>query len=86
MDHPAARTILDLYQRHAEAFYQQRSRTLFEQRWLDKLLAAMGSAGRILDLGCGNRLAVAAAKVEHSPSTPHRRQQFIQPALLKQRP
>ena len=34
MDHPAARTILDLYQRHAEAFYQQRSRTLFEQRWL----------------------------------------------------
>lgn len=59
MDHPAARTILDLYQRHAEAFYQQRSRTLFEQRWLDKLLAAMGSAGRILDLGCGNGQPIA---------------------------
>ena len=59
MDHPVARTILDLYQRHAEAFYQQRSRTLFEQRWLDKLLAAMGSAGRILDLGCGNGQPIA---------------------------
>ncbi|HFK4065283.1 TPA: class I SAM-dependent methyltransferase [Kluyvera ascorbata] len=59
MDHPAARTILDLYQRHAEAFYQQRSRTLFEQRWLDKLLAAMGSAGRMLDLGCGNGQPIA---------------------------
>ncbi|MFU0864812.1 class I SAM-dependent DNA methyltransferase [Kluyvera ascorbata] len=59
MDHPAARTILDLYQRHAEAFYQQRSRTLFEQRWLDKLLAAMESAGRMLDLGCGNGQPIA---------------------------
>lgn len=59
MDHPAARTILDLYQRHADAFYQQRSRTLFEQRWLNKLLAAMGTRGRILDLGCGNGQPIA---------------------------
>lgn len=59
MDHPAARTILDLYQRHAEAFYQQRSRTLFEQRWLDKLLAAMGMTGKMLDLGCGNGQPIA---------------------------
>lgn len=59
MDHPAARTILDLYQRHAEAFYQQRSRTLFEQRWLDKLLAAMGTTGKMLDLGCGNGQPIA---------------------------
>ncbi|WP_447863601.1 class I SAM-dependent DNA methyltransferase [Kluyvera sichuanensis] len=59
MDHPAARTILDLYQRHAEAFYQQRSRTLFEQRWLDKLLAAMGATGKMLDLGCGNGQPIA---------------------------
>ena len=59
MDHPAARTILNLYQRHAEAFYQQRSRTLFEQRWLDKLLVAMESPGRMLDLGCGNGQPIA---------------------------
>ena len=60
MEHPAARQILNLYQRHADAFVRLRSRTLFEKSWLDKFLAAVGKPGRILDMGCGTGDPIAA--------------------------
>ncbi|MGY5957107.1 class I SAM-dependent methyltransferase [Kosakonia sp. BK9b] len=59
MTHPAARAILSLYQRHAEAFARQRSRTLFEKPWLDKFTAIIGNRGSILDIGCGNGQPIA---------------------------
>lgn len=59
MDNPAAREILPLYQRHADAFARQRSRSLFEKRWLDAFIAAMSRPGRVLDLGCGNGQPIA---------------------------
>lgn len=59
MSDAAAKAILSLYQRHAEAFARQRSRTLFEQSWLDKFTAVMEGKGSILDIGCGNGQPIA---------------------------
>ncbi len=61
MEHPAAQQILNLYQRHADAFVRLRSRALFEKSWLDKFFAAVGKPpGRILDMGCGTGDPIAA--------------------------
>ncbi|MEX3021744.1 class I SAM-dependent methyltransferase [Kluyvera sp. STS39-E] len=59
MDNAAAREILPLYQRHADAFARLRSRSLFEKTWLDKFMAAMPPSGRVLDIGCGNGQPIA---------------------------
>lgn len=58
MRHAAAH-ILNIYQRHADAFAAKRSRALSEKPWLDKFIAAMDKQGRILDMGCGNGRPVA---------------------------
>ena len=42
-----------LYERHARAFDQQRSRSLFERAWLDRFLDRVPTGGSILDIGCG---------------------------------
>ena len=60
MEHPAAQQILNLYQRHADAFVRLRSRALFEKSWLDAFLAAVGKTGHILDIGCGTGEPIAA--------------------------
>lgn len=45
--------IVDLYERHAWHFDQDRGRSLQEKAWLDKFLSHVPRAGRILDIGCG---------------------------------
>ncbi len=42
-----------VYQKHAEAWDKQRSRSLFERSWLDKLIQHLPEGARILDVGCG---------------------------------
>lgn len=59
MTDPAASAIVELYQRHAEAFARLRSRSLFEKRWLDAFMSAMNRTGSVLDLGCGNGQPIA---------------------------
>ncbi|SMH57340.1 class I SAM-dependent methyltransferase [Maritimibacter sp. HL-12] len=51
--------ILATYDRVAEAFARSRDRTLYERRWLDRALAHVGGR-RVLDLGCGTGLPIAA--------------------------
>jgi trans-aconitate methyltransferase len=46
-------TIIDLYERHADAFDRDRGRTLQERAWLDRLLAHVPTGGTVLDVGCG---------------------------------
>ena len=48
-----ARDIIKLYERHASAFVQKRSQSLFEKPHLDRFLAHVPEAGHVLDLGCG---------------------------------
>lgn len=65
MNHPAAKNIIGLYQRHADAFARQRSRSLFEKGWLDKFMSLAGGQGRILDIGCGNGRPIAEYFIQH---------------------
>lgn len=59
MSNKSAKEILALYQRHAAAFAEQRSRALFEKRWLEKFTARLPSQARIVDIGCGNGHPIA---------------------------
>lgn len=45
--------IIDLYERHAQAFDDLRGRNLFERTWLDRFTALLPARGTVLDLGCG---------------------------------
>ena len=52
--------ILDLYERHARDFDQNRDRSLFEKAWLDRFLRLVPPGATILDLGCGMGEPIAA--------------------------
>jgi len=45
--------VVDLYERHAQAFDRDRSRSLQERTWLDRFLVYVRPGGTVLDLGCG---------------------------------
>ncbi|WP_299830100.1 class I SAM-dependent methyltransferase [uncultured Roseobacter sp.] len=45
--------IRDVYETQAALYDAQRSRALFEARWLARFAACLPSGGRVLDLGCG---------------------------------
>lgn len=45
---------LKVYDTHALAYDQQRSKILFEKPWLDKFIARLPPGGKVLDLGCGS--------------------------------
>lgn len=49
----------DIYERTAAAYDAQRSRSLFEARWLARFTASLPSGGRVLDLGCGTGEPIA---------------------------
>jgi 2-polyprenyl-3-methyl-5-hydroxy-6-metoxy-1,4-benzoquinol methylase len=44
---------LQVYEKHAHAFDTHRSRSLAEQKWLNKFIDLLPSQGSILDIGCG---------------------------------
>lgn len=62
--HPAASRIVDLYERHAEAWDRDRGRSLFERAWLDKFRAVLPADRSILDIGCGAGEPIARYFVE----------------------
>ena len=53
MSDEAAR-VIDLYERHAAAWDQERSRDLTERFWLDRFLSLVRPDGALLDIGCGS--------------------------------
>ncbi|MBW8880779.1 MAG: methyltransferase domain-containing protein [Asticcacaulis sp.] len=50
----AADAIIDLYERHADAWAQGRAGVVFEAPWLDRFAAHLPVAGSVLDIGCGS--------------------------------
>lgn len=52
--------VIDIYERHAEAYDRERERTLFERPWLDRFLEQVQPLGTILDIGCGMAEPIAA--------------------------
>jgi SAM-dependent methyltransferase len=59
-----AEKIIDLYQRHAEAWASDRGNTLFEGAWLDRFLAFVPRGGAIVDIGCGSAQPIARYFIE----------------------
>ncbi len=54
MPDPSARSVVDLYERHAAAWEADRRLTDFSERvWLDRWIALTPAGGRVLDIGCG---------------------------------
>lgn len=60
MTHSSAEKIISLYEQHAEAWERLRPTDLFEQVWLDRFLGLVPDNGRLLDIGCGNGIPIAA--------------------------
>ena len=49
-----ADNIIGLYQRHGQAWAQDRGNRLIETAWLDRFLTLLPTEASILDLGCGS--------------------------------
>ncbi|ULT73753.1 class I SAM-dependent methyltransferase [Pseudomonas sp. BC42] len=66
--HESARHIVDLYQRHAQAWDRARRANTqafhSEQAWFERFRQVMGSGRQVLDLGCGGGEPVARYLVE----------------------
>jgi SAM-dependent methyltransferase len=60
MSHPASTQIIDLYNRRADDFAQERGQYLIERTWLDRFTARLAPGASILDLGCGSGAPIAA--------------------------
>jgi 2-polyprenyl-3-methyl-5-hydroxy-6-metoxy-1,4-benzoquinol methylase len=45
--------VVDLYERHAQAYDRDRGRSLQERAWLDRFLTHVCPGGTVLDVGCG---------------------------------
>ncbi|MFV0624723.1 class I SAM-dependent DNA methyltransferase [Sphingomonas sp. ac-8] len=51
-------TVLDVYQRHGEAWAALRADELVERAWLDRFCALLPEGGTVLDIGCGSGLPI----------------------------
>ncbi|WP_225421319.1 class I SAM-dependent DNA methyltransferase [Sphingomonas parva] len=51
--------IPELYERHAEAWDEARRDSFVDRAWIDRFLAQVQPAGRVLDLGCGSGRPIA---------------------------
>ncbi|MCP3970447.1 MAG: class I SAM-dependent methyltransferase [Rhodobacteraceae bacterium] len=56
--------ILPTYERVAEGFARRRDKTLFERKWLDRMLHHTPPPRRVLDLGCGTGNPIARYLVD----------------------
>jgi SAM-dependent methyltransferase len=64
-----APAVSDLYERFADHYIADRSRTSWnEERWLDRFLDSMPAERRILDLGCGAGAPIGKYLLEHGCS------------------
>jgi trans-aconitate methyltransferase len=57
-------SVVDLYERHAEAYDRDRGRSLQERAWLECFLAHVRPGGTIIDVGCGMGEPIARHLVE----------------------
>ncbi|MBR1266749.1 methyltransferase domain-containing protein [Bradyrhizobium sp. AUGA SZCCT0222] len=56
---PDADRIIELYQRHARAWAQERGNRLMERAWLDRFGALLPAGAAVLDIGCGSGEPIA---------------------------
>jgi SAM-dependent methyltransferase len=61
----AAGRVIDVYQRHADAWSRDRADLLPEKAWLDSFLTLLPDEPVVLDVGCGTGVPIARYLVEH---------------------
>ncbi|MBT7609693.1 MAG: class I SAM-dependent methyltransferase [Bacteriovoracaceae bacterium] len=54
----------EVYESNAAAFDEQRSKILFEKKWLDKFLGHLNEGEEVLDVGCGSGDPIAKYLIE----------------------
>ena len=71
MTHPSAKRIVDLYRDKADDWVRDRGATLYsgdggvdEAVWLDRFVAGLPAAAKILDVGCGSGWPIGSALLE----------------------
>lgn len=65
---PEADDIIGQYRRHALAWARERGDAMPERQWIDRFLAMVPEAGRVLDLGCGSGVPIAKYLIEQGRS------------------
>ncbi|MBK24633.1 MAG: SAM-dependent methyltransferase [Halobacteriovorax sp.] len=56
--------MLKTYEENAQEFDRQRSKNLFEEKWLNKFSELIGPSGEVLDIGCGAGEPIAKYFIE----------------------
>lgn len=56
---------LNVYEKNAEGWDKQRSRSLFEKTWLDRFIAELPPRPSVLDVGCGAGEPIASYFLKH---------------------
>jgi len=51
-------SVIDVYQRHGEAWAARRGGDLVEGPWLDRFCALLPAGGAVLDIGCGSGVPI----------------------------
>lgn len=59
-----AKRVVGLYERHAHAFDDIRSKHFFEKPWLDRFTAGLARGAAILDIGCGSGEPIASGLID----------------------
>lgn len=57
-------SVIDVYQRHGSAWAKLRDNGLIERSWIDRFCALVPVGGKIVDIGCGSGLPIAAELIE----------------------
>jgi len=58
--------VIDLYERHAEAWNNNRKADLLlEKKWFERFISLLPAGGTVLDIGCGSGQPIARYLLEH---------------------
>ncbi|MDJ0623700.1 MAG: class I SAM-dependent methyltransferase [Desulfocapsaceae bacterium] len=55
---------IEVYEKHASAWDEQRPTVFFEKNWIDRFIACLPPEGEVLDVGCGSGVPIAQYLLE----------------------
>jgi ubiquinone/menaquinone biosynthesis C-methylase UbiE len=68
-DHTMQQNVTETYNIIADWFFENRTRTLIEKPYLDKLIEITGPGGTVLDVGCGTGVPVMKYLIDEGNQT-----------------